>query len=73
MHWLLLKNSPANPGIDARLRENLRFAFNEDKRLLEAIQRNEDKPKQWRRIPLGIDGSSIKMRAIVEEMAAADD
>lgn len=72
-HWLLLKNSPANPGIDARLRENLRFAFNEDKRLLEAIQRNEDKPKQWRRIPLGIDGSSIKMRAIVEEMAAADD
>ena len=42
----------------------------EDKRVLEAIQRNEDKPRQWHRINLGLDGSSIKMRRIVEEMAA---
>ncbi|CAN5515255.1 aromatic ring-hydroxylating dioxygenase subunit alpha [soil metagenome] len=72
-HWLVLKNSPSDPVVDARLRANLRLAFDEDKRVLEAIQRNEDKPRQWRRIPLGIDGSSIKMRGIVQEMAAADE
>ncbi|NDZ16634.1 vanillate O-demethylase oxygenase [Variovorax sp. WS11] len=69
-HWLCLKNSPADPVIDERLRNNLRMAFQEDKRMLEAIQRNEDKPRQWHRINLGLDGSSIKMRRIVEEMAA---
>jgi vanillate O-demethylase monooxygenase subunit len=69
-HWLCIKNSPADPAIDERLRSNLRLAFNEDKRVLEAIQRNEDKPRQWHRIHLGLDGSSIKMRRIVEEMAA---
>lgn len=71
-HWLCLKNSPADPEVDERLKAGLRLAFNEDKRVLEGIQRNEDKPREWRRIPLGIDGSSIKMRRLVEEMAAAD-
>lgn len=71
-HWLVLKNSPADPAIDSRLKAGLRLAFNEDKRVLEAIQRNEDKPRQWPRIPLGIDGSSIEMRRIVEEMAATN-
>jgi vanillate O-demethylase monooxygenase subunit len=71
-HWLGLKNSPADPTIDERLRSNLRMAFQEDKRMLEAIQRNEDKPRQWHRINLGLDGSSIKMRRIVEEMAAGN-
>lgn len=70
-HWLVLKNSPADPVVDMRLRDNLRMAFNEDKRVLEAIQRNEDKPREWKRINLALDGSSIKMRRIVEEMAAA--
>jgi vanillate O-demethylase monooxygenase subunit len=69
-HWLCLKNSPADAGIDERLRSSLRMAFNEDKRVLEAIQRNEDKPKSWQRVQLGLDASSIKMRRIVEEMAA---
>lgn len=71
-HWLVLKNSPADPVVDERLKANLRTAFDEDKRVLEAIQRNEDKPRQWRRIPLGIDASSIKMRRIVDEMAATN-
>lgn len=71
-HWLCLRNSPSDPVVDERLRSNLRLAFNEDKRVLEAIQRNEDKPRQWHRIQLGLDGSSIKMRRIVEEMAAGD-
>jgi len=69
-HWLCLKNSPADPKIDARLEADLRLAFDEDKRLLEAIQRNEDKPRSWRTIKLGIDASSIKMRRIVDEMKA---
>jgi vanillate O-demethylase monooxygenase subunit len=71
-HWLCLKNSPADPAVDERLRSNLRTAFNEDKRVLEAIQRNEDKPRQWHRINLALDGSSIKMRRIVEEMATGN-
>lgn len=71
-HWLCLKNSPADPVVDERLRSNLRMAFNEDKRVLEAIQRNEDKPRQWHRINLALDGSSIKMRRIVEEMATGN-
>ena len=70
-HWLLLKNSPADPAIDARLRDGLRWAFNEDKQVLEAIERNE--AKTWsrgsRRVNLALDASSIKMRRIVEEMA----
>lgn len=70
-HWLCLKNSPSDPEVDARLLAGLRLAFNEDKRVLEAIQRNEDKPREWKRINLALDASSIKMRRIVEEMAAS--
>lgn len=71
-HWLCLKNSPADAAADERLLNGLRFAFNEDKRVLEAIQRNEDKPREWKRINLALDASSIKMRRIVEEMAAGN-
>jgi vanillate O-demethylase monooxygenase subunit len=70
-HWLCLKNSPSSPEIDDRLLAGLRLAFNEDKRVLEAIQRNEDKPREWKRINLALDASSIKMRRIVEEMASS--
>ena len=71
-HWLCLRNAPADPQVDARLLANLRAAFDEDKRVLEAIQRNEDKPREWTRIHLSLDASSIKMRRIVQEMAAAE-
>jgi vanillate O-demethylase monooxygenase subunit len=57
--------------VDARLLAGLRLAFNEDKRVLEAIQRNEDKPREWKRVNLALDASSIKMRRIVEEMASS--
>lgn len=74
-HWLLLKNSPSNPEVDARLRTGLRLAFNEDKQVLEAIQRNEEKTRKRgsRRINLGLDASSIKMRSVVHEMATQND
>ena len=71
-HWLCIKNSPSDPVVDERLLTSLRFAFNEDKLVLEAIQRNEDKSRQWNRTTLSLDASSIKMRRIVEEMAAAN-
>lgn len=71
-HWLCLKNSPADPDVDARLLAGLRLAFNEDKRVLEAIQRNEDKPREWKRVNLALDASNIKMRRLVEEMAASN-
>lgn len=71
-HWLCIKNSPADSEFDRRLIEGLRFAFNEDKRVLEAIQLNEDKPRQWNRVNLALDASSVKMRRIVEEMATSN-
>ncbi|MDB5817987.1 MAG: vanillate O-demethylase oxygenase [Rhizobacter sp.] len=71
-HWLVLKNSPSDPQVDATLEANLRLAFDEDKKVLEAIQRNADKPRTTRTIALAIDASSIKMRRIVTEMAEAD-
>jgi vanillate O-demethylase monooxygenase subunit len=71
-HWMCLKNSPADPEVDTRLLDSLRMAFNEDKQVLEAIQRNEDKPREWKRINLALDASSIKMRRLVEEMASSN-
>ncbi|WP_295522869.1 aromatic ring-hydroxylating dioxygenase subunit alpha [uncultured Pseudacidovorax sp.] len=71
-HWLLLKNSPADAATDERLRAGLRVAFNEDKAVLEAIQCNEDKPREWQRVQLGLDASAIKMRRIVQEMVEAE-
>lgn len=71
-HWLLLKNMPGTPEIDDRLKAGLRLAFNEDKRILEGIQRNEDQQRDFHRVRLGLDGSNLKMRQIVDEMIAAN-
>lgn len=71
-HWLVLKNSPADAAVDQRLKEQLRIAFNEDKTVLEAIQRNEDKRRDWPRTRLGLDASSIQMRRIVDELIHAE-
>jgi vanillate O-demethylase monooxygenase subunit len=50
----------------------LRLAFNEDKAVLEAIQRNEDKPRDWKPIRIALDGSSVRMRRRVDELVAAE-
>lgn len=67
-HWLLVKNMPSDPEIDQRLKDGLRIAFNEDKVVLEAIQRNEKRFTEVRPVRLAIDASSMKMRKMVSEM-----
>lgn len=71
-HWLCIKNLPADPATDRRLAAGLRLAFDEDKTLLEAIQRNEVKPRSTRPVKLAIDVSSVRMRRMVDEMIAAE-
>lgn len=71
-HWLCVKNSPADVDVDARLKAGLRVAFDEDKALLEAIQKNEERPRSSRPIKLAIDVSSVRMRRMVEEMIESE-
>lgn len=71
-HWLCVKNSPSDQDVDERLRANLRTAFDEDKRILEAIQRNEDKPRAWKTIKLALDASSVRMRQMVADRIRAE-
>lgn len=71
-HWLLVKNIPSDPETDARLLEGLRIAFNEDKQVLEAIQANENRHPDFRKIRLAIDASTLKMRRIVDQRIAAE-
>jgi vanillate O-demethylase monooxygenase subunit len=71
-HWLCVKNTAATPEADAALIAGLRMAFDEDKAVLEAIQRNEDKPRDWKPIKIALDGSSVRMRRRVDEMIAGD-
>ncbi|WP_150301314.1 aromatic ring-hydroxylating dioxygenase subunit alpha [Pseudomonas profundi] len=71
-HWLLVKNIPSDPDIDATLLAGLRTAFNEDKLVLEAIQKNENKYPDFRRTRLSIDASTLKMRRIVDKIIEAE-
>ena len=71
-HWLCVKNTPATPELDAQLIAGLRCAFDEDKLVLEAIQVNEEKPRSWKPIKIALDGSSVRMRRVVDEMFAAE-
>lgn len=71
-HWLCIKNMPADTEVDARLVAGLRLAFNEDKVVLEGIQQREDQAREWKRVNLSLDASNIKMRRIIEEMAASN-
>jgi phenylpropionate dioxygenase-like ring-hydroxylating dioxygenase large terminal subunit len=71
-HWLCVRNSPSDPAIDEQLKANLRLAFAEDKGILEAIQRNEERPRAWKPIKLALDASSVRMRHMVDEQLAAE-
>jgi vanillate O-demethylase monooxygenase subunit len=71
-HWLCLKNLPADPEVDRRLLEGLRMAFDEDKVILEAIQRNEDRHPGVRGTLIPGDASSVQMRRMVDERIRAE-
>lgn len=73
-HWLHVRNFAIHDtAVDQKLHDDFRTAFNEDKLILEEIDRVERARPEARRIRLGIDAAPQRMRRIVERMIAADD
>jgi len=71
-HWLFVKNFPTDAATSQAMIEQFRIAFNEDKVILEAIQRSEKEPRSWRPVKLAIDAGTVRMRRIVEQMVEAE-
>ena len=67
-HWLFVKNFPTDAATSQAMIEQFRIAFNEDKVILEAIQRSEKEPRSWRPVKLAIDAGTVRMRRMVEQM-----
>ena len=72
-HWLHVRNFALDDlDVDQRLHDDIRVAFNEDKDILEEIDRVERARPDAKRIRLAIDAAPQKMRRIVDHMIAGD-
>ena len=72
-HWLVVKNHKARDAAENEaLAGQLRSAFAEDKAILEAIQREEERVPDGRPLRIAVDKGAVMMRRIVERMAAAE-
>jgi phenylpropionate dioxygenase-like ring-hydroxylating dioxygenase large terminal subunit len=72
-HWLTVRNFSLNDdAASERIHADLRIAFNEDKSILEAIQRKEAQYPDFRRVTLGVDAAPHRMRRKVDAMIAAE-
>jgi phenylpropionate dioxygenase-like ring-hydroxylating dioxygenase large terminal subunit len=71
-HWLYVKNFPSDEATTAAMSDQFRVAFNEDKAILEAIQKNEERAPDRRPIRLAIDASPVNMRRMIDQMIAAE-
>lgn len=71
-HWLHIKNFKADAATNAALSADFRVAFDEDKTILEAIQRNEKRYAGRKTIKIAIDAAPRRMRKMVERMAEGD-
>jgi phenylpropionate dioxygenase-like ring-hydroxylating dioxygenase large terminal subunit len=71
-HWLFVKNFATDAATTKAMIEQFRIAFNEDKVILEAIQRKEKRPRARRPIRLGIDAAPTRMRQMVENRIKAE-
>jgi phenylpropionate dioxygenase-like ring-hydroxylating dioxygenase large terminal subunit len=67
-HWMFVKNFKSDDATKEAMKDQFRIAFNEDKDILEAIQKKEISHPQRRPIRLGIDGSVVGMRRMVDRM-----
>ncbi|MEQ9608902.1 MAG: aromatic ring-hydroxylating dioxygenase subunit alpha [Kiloniellaceae bacterium] len=72
-HWMHLRNI----GLDdeemgARMNEQFRIAFAEDKAIMEAIQQRERKPPARKPLRIAIDRGPNFLRRIIAEMAAEE-
>ncbi len=71
-HWLFVKNFATDEATTKAMIEQFRIAFNEDKVILEAIQRKEKQPRMRRPIRLAIDAPPTRMRQMVENRIKAE-
>ena len=67
-----MKNFPTDEATTLPIVAGLRGAFDEDKVILEAIERNEKVPRDWKPITLAIDAAPRRMRQMVEHQIAAE-
>lgn len=68
-HWMHLRNIALDdPEIGDRMNEQFRVAFDEDKAILEAIQRREAAPRARRPVRLAIDRGPNLLRRAIKEM-----
>jgi vanillate O-demethylase monooxygenase subunit len=67
-----VKNFSSDEVTNRAMSDQFRIAFNEDKVILEAIQRNEDLPQVRRPIRLAIDASPMQMRRMIDRMIEAE-
>ena len=71
-HWMHFRNTGLDdPVMGERMNEQFRIAFDEDKAILEAVQRREARPGR-RPVRLAIDKGPILMRRIVAELQARE-
>lgn len=71
-HWLYVKNFASDETTTKAMSDQFRLAFNEDKDILEAIQKNEDYAAGRRPIRLAIDASPVNMRRMIDRMIQAE-
>jgi len=72
-YWMHIRNiAVVDPGMGDRMNEQFRVAFDEDKVVLEAIQRREEKPLDRRPVRLAIDKGPNYLKKIIAEMAARE-
>jgi vanillate O-demethylase monooxygenase subunit len=73
-HWMHLRNIGLDDeGLGARMNEQFRIAFAEDKAILEAIQAREAKAPARRPVKLAIDRGPNFLRRVIAEMLAEED
>jgi vanillate O-demethylase monooxygenase subunit len=69
-HWLYVRNFPADEETNRSMSDDFRIAFDEDKAVLEAIQRTELAHPDRRGARIAIDIGPTKMRRMVDTMIA---
>ena len=68
-YWFHVRNFRVDePEIDAEMNAALAFAFNEDKVILERIQKEEERNPNAERVMLGIDAAPTRMARMVQKL-----
>src|SRR5262249_22281208 len=73
-HWLHIRNfALGNDEVSQGISRQFAGAFDEDKAVLEAIQREEDELQESRKpLRIAIDGGVVRMRGLMADLIAAE-